>query len=203
MPIVIEVASVAAAVIVSLGGGGLIVLGLSSWLGKVWAGRMMELERAKHAEELERLRAELQHESVKSIESLKHEAEIYREKHLRGHGDKIAIYRLAVDGISELLANMDDALARANATGQPPAIPLEALRKFNHGRIQAYGYLAMFAPQGVIDAYDSLVERLLAVALGNALYQWAEIRTLALALLNQVRLDIGFDPSPIEYRGRL
>ena len=51
---------VALAVLASFGGGALIVASLSSWLGKVWADRLMQRDRAKHAEELEKLRSRLE-----------------------------------------------------------------------------------------------------------------------------------------------
>jgi hypothetical protein len=51
--------SVALAVLASLGGGGLIVASLSSWLGNVWASRILEKDRAKYATEIERLKADL------------------------------------------------------------------------------------------------------------------------------------------------
>ena len=51
---------VALAVLASLGGGGLLVFGLSSWLGKVWANRILESDRRRYREEIERLRGELE-----------------------------------------------------------------------------------------------------------------------------------------------
>jgi len=54
-----EVIQVAAAIVVSLGGGGAIVMLCASWLGKVWANRILESDRRKYAEELERVRFEL------------------------------------------------------------------------------------------------------------------------------------------------
>lgn len=50
---------VAATILVSLGGARLIVLSFASWLGKVWANRILELDRLKYSAELERLRGEL------------------------------------------------------------------------------------------------------------------------------------------------
>jgi hypothetical protein len=50
---------VAAAIIASLGGGGAIVLGLSSYLGKVWADRALEKEKHKYAEILQTTRSDL------------------------------------------------------------------------------------------------------------------------------------------------
>lgn len=58
-----EVWKVVEAVLLSLGGGSAIVLGFSNWLGKVWANRLMEKERAAHAAELERLRSSLEKSS--------------------------------------------------------------------------------------------------------------------------------------------
>jgi hypothetical protein len=55
-----EIWQTAAAVIVSLGGGGLIVFALSSWLGKVWAARILEQDRAKYTTEIERLKGSLE-----------------------------------------------------------------------------------------------------------------------------------------------
>lgn len=52
--------STALAVIASIGGGGLIVLGMSTWLGKVWASRILESDRRRFSEELERIRGELE-----------------------------------------------------------------------------------------------------------------------------------------------
>jgi hypothetical protein len=45
---------IALTVLASLGGGSVIVLSLSNWLGKAWAHRLMERDRAQYAAELER-----------------------------------------------------------------------------------------------------------------------------------------------------
>jgi hypothetical protein len=55
----VEVLQVGAAIIVSLGGGGAIVLGLSSYLGKLWADRALEKEKHKYAEILQTAKSEL------------------------------------------------------------------------------------------------------------------------------------------------
>jgi len=51
--------SVASAVIVSVGGGAALVLSLSSWLGKVWAARILEQDRLRYTSELERFKNQL------------------------------------------------------------------------------------------------------------------------------------------------
>ena len=53
-----EIAELAAAVIASIGGGGAIVLGLSGYLGRIWADRAVEKLRAENARDLERERQE-------------------------------------------------------------------------------------------------------------------------------------------------
>jgi hypothetical protein len=47
------------AIVVSLGGGGGIVLGLSNYLGKLWADRAIEKEKHKYAEILQTAKSEL------------------------------------------------------------------------------------------------------------------------------------------------
>jgi len=54
-----DVWNVSLAVLLSLGGGGSIVFALSSWLGKVWATRIMDEERASYASTLEELKNKL------------------------------------------------------------------------------------------------------------------------------------------------
>lgn len=57
-----EIFATAGAVVVSLGGGGAIVVGISSWLGKVWANRILENQKAEHQKEIEGYKSELQKE---------------------------------------------------------------------------------------------------------------------------------------------
>jgi hypothetical protein len=51
---------VAVMVLAGLGGGGVIVILCASWLGKVWANRILEADRLKYGQELERLRGNLE-----------------------------------------------------------------------------------------------------------------------------------------------
>lgn len=57
-----EVFQVAGAIIASVGGSGVILLGLSSWLGKVWASRILENEKRDHAIEIEDFKSRLNKE---------------------------------------------------------------------------------------------------------------------------------------------
>jgi len=125
-----DVWNIVAAGVMSIGGGGAIVFGLSSWLGKVWANSFMEREKATHARDLEQLRSELQRNNEVQLSNLKKDLDIYKQKHLRGHEDKVQIYRLAVDVITDLLGDLD-------LLQQTPLEPKERLGrwdKFNRGR---------------------------------------------------------------------
>ena len=75
----IEVLKIVAGVIAALGGGGAIVAGLSSWLGKVWADRLMAEEKAKYEKELERLTKQLERKNYVSKVRFDAEFAIYRE----------------------------------------------------------------------------------------------------------------------------
>jgi hypothetical protein len=60
MPISIsDVWTIAGAVITAVGGGGVLVVALSSWLGKVWADRILESDKAKYQREIAELKSEL------------------------------------------------------------------------------------------------------------------------------------------------
>lgn len=194
-----EVFGIAAAVITALGGGSAIVLALSSWIGKVWANRLMVQDRANYEQALAKLQAELRHNSERELTNIKSNLDIFKEKHLRGHSDKIAIYRLAVDIIAEILGNLD----YIHLTKRLPPNAFKKYDKFNKDRIKAYGYLAMLAPQNVMDAFDTLFDHLILLTQGQEPYEWKKVRDLSISLLNEVRKDIGIDQSPIEYKGRL
>jgi hypothetical protein len=46
-------------ILASFGGAAIALIGLSKWLGKVWANKILEKEKAKHARELEGYKSEL------------------------------------------------------------------------------------------------------------------------------------------------
>ncbi|WP_195251355.1 hypothetical protein [Romboutsia sp. 1001713B170207_170306_H8] len=54
-----EIFEMVSTVLLSLGGGGVIVMGMSSWLGKVWANRILEDEKKKHQKEIEDYKSQL------------------------------------------------------------------------------------------------------------------------------------------------
>ncbi len=63
----------------SIFSGGAIVMAMSSWLGKVWANRIMAKETAEYKERLERLCKELERKNYVSKVRFDAEFAIYRE----------------------------------------------------------------------------------------------------------------------------
>lgn len=168
----------------SIGGGGALVLGLSTWFGKMWADKML---------------ANQTHELATQLESTKRELDVVMQTTLRFQNDKILTYRIVIDMVARLLAALD-----AHQSGRlvEPAAGAR-FDEFNEQRIRVYGYLAMLAPQSVMDAQDSLVDHLIRVGNGSLAYEWAEVREKALLMLNAVREDIGIGKDPITYNGEL
>jgi len=72
-----EIWSVAGAVILALGGGGVLVFALSSWLGKVWATRIAQAEKARFANDLETYKAELGQLASDRADALTRKRDIY------------------------------------------------------------------------------------------------------------------------------
>ena len=191
-----EIVKIATAILLSLGGGGAIIFAFSSWLGKVWADRIMAKERANFEREITALKASLEKTNAESVEKLKTDLEIFRDTQLKAHTDKIAIYRMAIDIIVKFLVNMD-------RTQQHQENNKDVYLAFLEGRLRAYGYLSMLAPQNVMSAYDNLTDHIELVANGKKPDDWPTIRQKAIQMINLIRIDIGIDPSPIEYRGEL
>jgi hypothetical protein len=106
-----EIWQISAAVLLSLGGAGSVVMWLSSWLGKVWAARILESDRQKYTIEIERLRTRLQQETQLLLKQrdqsfnlsvTSHMATVAFNKHL----DFCEEYAQRVNkGLSDLLAS--------------------------------------------------------------------------------------------------
>ena len=78
--------------IASIGVAGGLIFALSSWLGKVWARRILDREK----NELDR-----------ELEAKKRELDIFKDTYLRTHNDKLVIYRAVIDSVAKLLAAFD------------------------------------------------------------------------------------------------
>jgi len=195
---VADVFETALAVIASVGGGGLIVYRLSGWLGRVWAERLMERERQQFREDLERLRADLAQRNATALEAVHTEWELLKGKLAGAHTEKIALYRMVTDLIAPMVADLAFAQQGVRLTPEEAAARITAFEK---SRLRAYGYLAMFAPQEVMDAHDAVIDYVQATVEGSLSFDFVKLRTLAIGMLNAIRVDLGIDPRTIQYRG--
>jgi hypothetical protein len=66
-----DIIKIAATIIVSLGGAGVIIAGLANWLGKVWADRLIESQRFKNSIGIEEFKADLVEKNNTKLEELK------------------------------------------------------------------------------------------------------------------------------------
>lgn len=74
---------------------------------------------------------------------------------------------------------------------------------FNHERLKVYGYLAMIAPQEVMDAQDSLMDTIIEIIHKKKEHNWFELRRLSIELLNLIRKDLEIGSGIIQYNGKL
>jgi hypothetical protein len=193
-----DVALTGLAVLLSIGSGGAIVLLLSGWLGRVWSARIMQDERAAHERALTRLEVDLQSRQAIALEALQTELEIAKSKLLSAHYNKVLLCRQAMDVIAPMVASIG-LLAEGRVS-----LPTEFrtyIVAFERDRLQAYGYLAMFAPQSVMDPFDEIIDHLMNVIDETASFDFRLIRASGLRMINAVRVDLGVDPSPIAYHG--
>ena len=174
---------------------GTLIVGLASWLGKVWAERILRSETQKLQQQL----AQTQNALDISLEKSKRELDFLKETRSNIYNDKIVIYQKIIDIVAKLLANLD-----AHHSGRlNPTETEKHYDQFNEQRMKVYGYLGMFAPQSVMDAHDRLIDHLILISYGNKPYIWSEVRELVLYFMNEVRQDVGIDKSNIRYLGQL
>lgn len=78
----------------------------------------------------------------------------------------------------------------------------EEKREFEEQRLRIYAYLAMHSPQSVMKACDKLIDLILAIIYDEQNITWPFFRELAINLLNEIRKDLGLNPTPISYQGK-
>lgn len=171
-----EAFEVAQAVIFALGGGAVLVFAFSSWLGKVWADRLMAKETAKYEQEIEHLKAALQQQLDRSSQTYRQKIELYKE-----------VSQPIIDLIIRVEHN--------------EGLPAEHVRDFDKDRLYTTALLAMFAPQSVFDAYNKIIDYIYNSFEGKDQYSFLRFRELGLEFLSEVRKDIGIYTDSVSYRG--
>ncbi|EHH0751598.1 hypothetical protein [Vibrio vulnificus] len=121
--------NIVSAALVSIGGGSILILGLSSFLGKVWAQRILGAERAKYELELEKYRDEL------SKLSFEHQFKFQRlhERRVDVISQTYSLLRTAYNAVQHLAFEPDDQLDKNVEIAKKAVVDLYAY--FLHNRI--------------------------------------------------------------------
>ena len=98
------------AALAAIGGGSVIVLGFSSWLGKVWASRILEADRLKYQSQLETLKSDLS----SGVEKLKSELSLNLEISKRFTEKQFHLYNDLWSSLCDLRITGDSLWERAN-----------------------------------------------------------------------------------------
>lgn len=168
---------IAGAVVLSLGGGGAVVALLSSWLGKLWAERLMARETAAHARDLEELRSTLSATQDAASHLFRQKIELYKEVS------------------APLILLVTSAQIQGGAPSQ------ETYIQFEKQRLQSTALLAMFAPSEVFDSHNTLLDYVLDTMDGSEQWSFDRFRKMALEMLSLIRKDVGMYTDAVTYRG--
>ncbi|SME96600.1 hypothetical protein [Desulfovibrio gilichinskyi] len=95
-----EAMGIASAVVVSFGGGAAIIAACSSWLGKIWADRLMEKEKARYNKDLEVLKNDLVQQTEDFKNNLIQQTESVKMKYQKSE----ILFRLELEAASAFIA---------------------------------------------------------------------------------------------------
>ncbi len=164
-------------VIAALGGGSAIVFGMSSWLGRVWADRLMQKERARYEAQIENIRALLVRENDRTTQTLR---------------EKLALYKEALEPVLEVVTYIQ--LDRRLLTP-------ELMREFEKKRLKTTALLGMFAAISAFEAYNVAIDYVFDSLENKRHFQFEEFRTLGFEFLTAVRQDVGIAGGVLSYNG--
>ena len=173
-----DLGKIALTVLASLGGGGAIVLGMSNWLGKIWADRLMQKEKAHYESQLEDFKARLNRESERTTQTFR---------------EKLSLYKEALEPVLELVMYM-----QLDPSGLTP----ELTKEFEKKRLKTTALLGMFATISAFESYNSVVDYLFDSLEGKRQFHFDAFRVLGFQFLTAVRQDVGIADGELVYRGR-
>lgn len=104
-----QIVTICMSIVTGLGGGAVIIWALSSWLGKVWANRILEKDRLRYNRELEVVKTELGRASQE-----------YLIKFSSLHAERGNIIRDLYKKLISAQRLMESILKRFQAAGEPP-----------------------------------------------------------------------------------
>mgnify|MGYP000888408090 FL=1 len=106
-----DIIAISGTILTSIGGGTAIVFGFSSYLGKIWANRLMENEKNQFLRELETLKNSFLKDSESHKIKLK-KSELIFEKQFEAASELVALYRSFIPDIYAKHMDYEDFLDR-------------------------------------------------------------------------------------------
>lgn len=122
---------ISAAIVASFGGAGAIIIGLSSWLGKVWANRILENEKYEHSRELEEYKEKLS-EQLAKVGAINDKALYISKAH---YDNEYRIYSEIWEKLHKATLFSEDLFPRGIAS---IPIDLEERKKFNQEKYKNF-----------------------------------------------------------------
>lgn len=168
-----ELLNISTEILGAIGIWSAIVIGLSSWLGKVWASRIMQVEAQKHRIELEKIKSTLEQMSL----NYKH---------------KIELYKAASEPLINLLIKI------YNSQNLTP----DDIIEFEKGRLTTIAHLGLFASSKVFDDFNDLIDFMHQEVQKPAPPDFKVFRIHALKTLSSMRKDIGVHHDELSYTGK-
>ena len=102
--------NIGTSIVLSLGGAGVLIIGFSTWLGKVWAARVLEQDRMKYKKELEATKAQYE----KQLEAYKQELDKSKALFIRYSESQFKLYNDLWGSLCKLRITVDDLWNQAN-----------------------------------------------------------------------------------------
>ncbi|MDF5615367.1 hypothetical protein P7M48_12040 [Vibrio parahaemolyticus] len=167
--------NIAQAILVSLGGGAAIVLGASSFLGKLWAQRILQKEQSKMALEIEEYKNKL--------------GELTANKQINYY-QKLELYKSVSAPLIDLVANIT----------HQEILTRDYIRGFDKQRLHMTAQLALFASSDVFDMFMDLIDYMYS-SIESDTFEFHVFRVEMLKFLSEVRKDIGIYTDEITYKG--
>ncbi len=165
---------IAQAILLSIGGGAVIVFTLSSYLAKIWAQRILQNEKTKHD---------------KDIAQFKNQLEELARVHSVNYLQKIDLYKLVSNPIVELVSLISK-----------DGLTADHYFEFDRQRLHITAQLALFAPQSVFESFNEMIDYIYN-SLDDTSYEFPIFREKILNLLSEMRKDIGIYKDSVIYRG--
>lgn len=156
-----------------------------------------KIEQLKHKQEKEIIK--VKHEFSTEVEALKNHLSTEKEYNVTKFQHKFETYKGFIEMIAEFIASLDKLKL------EKKELELPIVHTFNRSRLKIYGFLALVAPQTVMDAHDELIDFIMEILEGKHKYDsttFIEIRNKALCLVNCIRSDLELAEGKIKYQGK-